>query len=713
MSDGRIVFKKPSEDIDTVTSAVLEEREDAGAVDDAAISQNVVHNPYLTMSIQKQRNMLPISKHKNQVLYALQKYRTVVIVGETGCGKSTQVPQFLMEAGWCADKRVIGITQPRRVAAVTLATRVADEQLCRLGSKVGFVVRFGGVTSDDTVIQYMTDGILLREMSADPLLLKYSVIMVDEAHERSVNTDLLLALLRRLQKVRYDLRVIVSSATLDAAYFRQFFELNETSDESKNTAVILSVEGSTYPVEIFYVEQPVPDYIKAAMTTVLRIHTKESSGDILVFLTGMDEVEAFCKELIEYSKKLQNVDRLWVVPMYSGLTQREQLRAFDSTPFGQRKVVVATNIAETSVTIPGIAYVVDCGFVKMRIADPANGIESLMLVPVSQAAADQRAGRAGRLRAGKCFRMYPEAEYKKLLTATVPEIQRCHLAPVILQLKTLGVANVVKFHYLARPRVKALATGFDLLHALGAVDNEGALTNPLGLKMCTLPLPPMHAKVLLSSEQFGCSEEILTILAMMQIQEPFDIPKNARHNAELTKREFSVAEGDHLTLLNVYHSFIKNNKSQKWCNQVHVNFKGLCRAENIRQQLKAYLKKNGMKMVSCKGLIGETERVRRCLLCGFFTNVARYGHDGRFHTIYETTSYAVYKGSAMMYRDKMPKWVVFTDVLQNSIRDISEIDPDWIQEVAPNFYDFGTNREVAAARGADRTREYESLADLN
>uniref|UniRef100_A0AC34F7D1 Uncharacterized protein n=1 Tax=Panagrolaimus sp. ES5 TaxID=591445 RepID=A0AC34F7D1_9BILA len=436
MTDSRIVFKKPSDDIDTVTTTVLEEREDGGNIDGGATSSIAVFNPYYTMSIQKQRSMLPIAKYKMQVLYAMERFRTVIIVGETGSGKSTQVPQFLMEAGWCSDRRLIGITQPRRVGAVTLATRVADEQLCRLGSKVGFVVRFGGVSSDETMIQYMTDGILLREMSSDPLLLRYSVIMVDEAHERSVNSDLLLALLRRLQKVRQDLRVIVSSATLDAAYFRQFFELNDGDDPTKDTAVIVSVEGSTYPVDIFYAEnvimvdeahersvnsdlllallrrlqkirqdlrvivssatldaayfrqffelndgddptkdtavivsvegstypvdifyaeKPVPSYAKAALSTTIDIHTKHPSGDILIFLTGQDEVEALCTDLKEQTRKLKNCDKLWIVPLYGGLSQKEQLRAFDSTPFGTRKVVVATNIAETSVTIPGIS----------------------------------------------------------------------------------------------------------------------------------------------------------------------------------------------------------------------------------------------------------------------------------------------------------------------------------------------------------------------
>lgn len=422
-------------------------------------------------------------------------------------------------------------------------------------------------------------------------------------------------------------------------------------------------------------------------------------------------MELFCRDLIEEAKRLKNCDKMWVVPMYSGLNQKEQLRAFDSTPFGTRKIVVATNIAETSVTIPGISYVVDSGFVKMKIADVRNGIESLMIVPVSQAAADQRAGRAGRLKPGKCYRLYTEQDFKKLLLSTVPEIQRIHLGPVILQLKTLGIQNVVKFNYIARPKVDSMVNGLDLLHALGAIDDEGNLTNPLGNQMCIFPLPPMHSKVLIASEKFGCSEEILTVLSMMQIQDVFENSKNLKHDSEIKKRDFSVMEGDHLTMLNIFNSFLDNKKSQKWCNQNYLNFKGLQRACNIREQLKSYMKKLKIKIISCKGLIGETEKIRRCLLSGFFTNVAKYGHDGKFHTIFESTSFNLYKGSSMMYREKMPQWVLFTDVLQNSIRDVSEIDPEWIKEVAPNFYDYGTQNEISS--GVRTDVDHDDIADLN
>ncbi|KHN77076.1 putative ATP-dependent RNA helicase DHX35 -like protein [Toxocara canis] len=386
---------------------VLEERLAESSVEVDSGCSIVYNNPYISLSIQQQRSRLPIFKNRNHILYLLEKYRALIIVGETGCGKSTQVPQYLMEAGWAADGRKIGITEPRRIAVVTLANRVAEERMTPLGEDVGYVVRFDDMTDEKTKIKYMTDGIILRELMSDPLLTQYSIIMVDEAHERSVNTDLVLGLLRKIMLVRNDLRVIVSSATLDAILFRDFLELNDTNDWSKDTATIISVEGHMHPVTIYYTKSGVPNYVQKTVETVIELHKNEPVGDILAFLTGQDEVEMACRQLIDAARQLKNVDKLWVVPMYGALPAREQLKAFDSTPYRKRKVVVATNIAEASVTIAGVAYVIDCGFVKMRALNTDNGIESLVTLPVSQAAANQRAGRAGRLRPGKCYRLYP------------------------------------------------------------------------------------------------------------------------------------------------------------------------------------------------------------------------------------------------------------------------------------------------------------------
>ncbi|VDL81617.1 unnamed protein product [Nippostrongylus brasiliensis] len=581
-----------------------------------------------------------------------------------------------MESGWTKDGRMIGITQPRKVAVVTLAARVAEEKETILGHDVGYTVRFDDVSDDQTKIKFMTDGILLRELLTDPLLSKYSVIMIDEAHERTCNSDILLGLLRKVLIVRPDLRIIVSSATLDAELFRDFFELNETDDSHLDTACIMSVEGRTHPVAIYHTKTSVPDYIKAAVETVIEIHKKEIPGDVLVFLTGQDEVIQVCEMLTDAYSNLRNVDKLWVVPCYGALPPREQLKAFDSTPHGTRKVVVATNIAEASVTIPGIAYVVDCGFVKLRAMNPDNGIETLMRLPISKSSAEQRAG-------------------------TIPEIQRCHLAPVILQLKALGIQNVHRFHYLSRPPSWSVINALELLYALGALDEKCMLTNPLGLRMSEFPLPPMHSKCLLTSGDFGCSEEIATIIAMLQVQDVFTVPPRNRHNAEEIKRRFAAEEGDHIALLNVYTMFLQNNKSKKWCSDHFLNYRGLCRAENVRSQLVRLLRRFEVPLVSVRGETGGTTMILRCLVSGFFSQAARYHYTGKYVTVKEEFPFNVYKGSVVMYKKNYPKWVIFTEVMQDSIRDLSVIEPHWLYELAPHYYEFGTDSEVARKRAKE------------
>ena len=370
--------------------------------------------PVFQLSNSGQR--LPIFKHRNHILYLVEQYQTVVIVGETGCGKSTQLCQYLFEAGWAASGRVIAVTQPRRVAAVTVATRVAEERAAILGQHVGYAVRFDSCCDDDvTRIKFLTDGLLIREMMSDPLLSRYSVIMLDEAHERTLHTDLIMGLLKKIQKKRPDLRVIVASATLDAEKMRDFFNTNDSEDPGKDTATVLTVEGRMYPVDIFHCSNPVPDYLKATVETVMKIHRSNQPGDILAFLTGQEEVNHVVSLLIDHAKQLaKDAIKMRVLPMYGSLPYADQIRVFDRTPNNCRKIIIATNIAEASITISGIVYVIDSGFVKLRAFNPCCSMEALVLVPVSQASAIQRAGRAGRMKPGKAYRLYTENAYSKL-----------------------------------------------------------------------------------------------------------------------------------------------------------------------------------------------------------------------------------------------------------------------------------------------------------
>uniref|UniRef100_A0A8C0I6P4 Probable ATP-dependent RNA helicase DHX35 n=1 Tax=Balaenoptera musculus TaxID=9771 RepID=A0A8C0I6P4_BALMU len=637
----------------------------------------VVYNPYAALSIEQQRQKLPVFKLRNHILYLIENYQTVVIVGETGCGKSTQIPQYLAEAGWTAEGRVVGVTQPRRVAAVTVAGRVAEERGAVLGHEVGYCIRFDDCTNPlATRIKFLTDGMLVREMMVDPLLTKYSAIMLDEAHERTLYTDIAIGLLKKIQKKRGDLRLIVASATLDAEKFWDFFNQNDTSDPARDTCVILTVEGRTFPVDIFYLQSPVPDYIKSTVETVMKIHQTEGDGDILAFLTGQEEVETVVSMLIEQARALGRTGmkrHLRVLPMYAGLPSFEQMKVFERVSRTVRKVIVATNVAETSITISGIVYVIDCGFVKLRAYNPRTAIECLVVVPVSQASARQRAGRGGRSRSGKCFRLYTEEAFDQLPQSTVPDMQRSNLAPVILQLKALGIDNVLRFHFMSPPPAQSMVQALELLYALGGLDKDCRLTEPLGMRIAEFPLNPMFAKMLLESGNFGCSQEILSIAAMMQIQNVFVVPSNQKSQAIRVHRKFAVEEGDHLTMLNVYEAFIKHNKNSQWCQEHFLNYKGLVRAVTVREQLKKLLVKF---QVPKKSSEGDPDPVLRCIVSGFFANAARFHSTGAYRVIYN-------------------------EVIQTSkyyMRDVTAIESAWLLELAPHFYQQGTHLSLKAKR---------------
>ncbi|XP_027277033.1 probable ATP-dependent RNA helicase DHX35 isoform X2 [Cricetulus griseus] len=626
----------------------------------------IIYNPYAALSIEQQRQKLPVFKLRNHILYLVENYQTLVIVGETGCGKSTQIPQYLAEAGWTAEGRVVGVTQPRRVAAVT----------------------------------FLTDGMLVREMMVDPLLTKYSVIMLDEAHERTLYTDIAIGLLKKIQKKRGDLRLIVASATLDAEKFRDFFNQNETSDPARDTCVTLTVEGRTFPVDIFYLQSPVPDYIKATVDTVVKIHQTEGDGDILAFLTGQEEVETVVSMLIEQARALARTGmkkHLRVLPMYAGLPSFEQMKVFERVSHSVRKVIVATNVAETSITISGIVYVIDCGFMKLRAYNPRTAIECLVVVPVSQASANQRAGRGGRNRSGKCYRLYTEDAFDQLPQSTVPEMQRSNLAPVILQLKALGIDNVLRFHFMSPPPAQSMVQALELLYALGGLDKDCRLTEPLGMRIAEFPLNPMFAKMLLESGNFGCSQEVLSIAAMMQIQNVFVFPSNQKSQATRVHRKFAVEEGDHLTMLNVYEAFIKHNKSSQWCQEHFLNYKGLVRAATVREQLKKLLVKFQVPKMSSEG---DPDPVLRCIVSGFFANAARFHSSGAYRTIRDDHELHIHPAS-VLYAEKPPRWVIYNEVIQTSkyyMRDVTAIESAWLLELAPHFYQQGTHLSLKAKR---------------
>ncbi|CAM8881828.1 unnamed protein product [Rhodiola kirilowii] len=626
------------------------------------------------LSIQDQRKSLPIYKLKKELIQAVHDNQVLVVIGETGSGKTTQVTQYLAEAGYTTRGK-IGCTQPRRVAAMSVAKRVAEEFGCRLGEEVGYAIRFEDCTGPDTVIKYMTDGMLLREILIDENLSQYSVVMLDEAHERTIHTDVLFGLLKKLLGRRKDLRLIVTSATLDAEKFSgYFFNCN-----------IFTIPGRTFPVEILYTKQPESDYLDASLITVLQIHLTEPEGDILLFLTGQEEIDYACQSLYERMKGLgKNVPELIILPVYSALPSEMQSRIFEPAPPGKRKVVVATNIAEASLTIDGIFYVIDPGFAKQNVYNPKQGLDSLVITPISQASAKQRAGRAGRTGPGKCYRLYTESAYRNEMSPTsVPEIQRINLGMTTLTMKAMGINDLLSFDFMDPPAPQALISAMEQLYSLGALDEEGLLTK-LGRKMAEFPLDPPLSKMLLASVDLGCSDEILTIIAMIQTGNIFYRPREKQAQADQKKAKFFQPEGDHLTLLAVYEAWKAKNFSGPWCFENFIQARSLRRAQDVRKQLLSIMDKYKLDVVSA----GKNfTKIRKAITAGFFFHAARKDPQEGYRTLVENQPVYIHPSSALFQRQ--PDWVIYYELVMTTkeyMREVTVIDPKWLIELAPRFF---------------------------
>lgn len=637
-------------------------------------SKDVSYGKRTNLSIEEQRRSLPVYQLRDELIKAVRENQILIVVGDTGSGKTTQITQYLAEEKF-ATKGMIGCTQPRRVAAVSVAKRVAEEAGCRLGAEVGYTIRFEDCTSPKTRIKYMTDGMLQREALLDPDMSQYSVIMLDEAHERTIATDVLFALLKKAAKRRPDLRLIITSATLDAEKFSEYFF----------KCPIMTIPGRTFPVEIMYTKEPEFDYLDAALMTVIQIHLSEPQGDILVFLTGQEEIDTSCEVLYERMKALgPDVPELIVLPVYSALPSEMQSKIFDPAPPGSRKVVIATNIAETSITIDGIYYVVDPGFVKINAYDPKLGMDSLVISPISQAQANQRAGRAGRTGPGKCYRLYTEQAYQaEMLPNTIPEIQRQNLSHTILMLKAMGINDLLHFDFMDPPPANTMLTALEELHSLLALDDEGLLTR-LGRKMADFPMEPSLAKVLIASVDSGCSEEMLTIVAMLSVQNVFYRPKEKQTQADQKRAKFNDVSGDHIMLLNVYTAWERNGHSRTWCVENFIQERSLKRAQDVRRQLVSIMDRYKHAIISCGP---QTDMVRKVLCSGFFRNAARKDPQEGYKTLIESTPVYLHPSSALF--GKAAEYVIYHTLLLTTkeyMHCVTTINPKWLAEAAPTFF---------------------------
>lgn len=633
------------------------------------------------LSIQETRKSLPIYQYRQQFLDALQEYQILVIVGETGSGKTTQLPQYLHEAGYTKGGLKVGCTQPRRVAAMSVAARVAEEVGVKVGNEVGYSIRFEDCTSDKTVLKYMTDGMLLREFMTEPDLAGYSALMIDEAHERTVHTDILLALVKDLARERPDLKLLISSATMNAAKFSEYFD----------DAPIFNIPGRRYPVDIYYTPAPEANYLAAAITTTFQIHTTQGRGDILIFLTGQDEIEAAEQELTETARKLGGrIKELVICPIYANLPSDLQAKIFEPTPEGARKVVLATNIAETSLTIDGIVYVIDPGYVKENIYNPASGMSNLVVVPCSRASANQRSGRAGRVGPGKCFRLYTKFAYmNEMDESTTPEIQRTNLNSVVLQLKSLGINELLDFDFMDPPPTEALIGALNQLFALQALNHKGELTK-MGRQMAEFPTDPMLSKAVLAADREGCVEEVLSIVSMLgEASALFFRPKDKKIHADSARNRFTVKEGgDHATLLNVWNQWVDSDFSPVWARENFLQQRSLTRARDVRDQLAKLCERVEVAPSTCGA--GNLRPIKRALTAGFFPNAARLQKSGDgYRTVKNNTAVWIHPSSVLMSVDPPEKMVLYFELVQTTkeyMRSVMPIEAGWLAELAPHFH---------------------------
>ncbi|KAK9509920.1 hypothetical protein O3M35_004807 [Rhynocoris fuscipes] len=629
-------------------------------------------------AIENQRKSLPIYKVRKRLLMEVEKNDTLILIGETGSGKTTQIPQYIHELKMEADG-IIGITQPRRVAAITVAQRVAQELGCGLGDEVGYCVRFEDTTSQRTKIKYLTDGMLLREAMIDPSLKAYSFIILDEAHERTIHTDILFGIVKDAQKKRVStnlkpLKIIVMSATMDVDHFSKYFD----------DAPVVYIEGRQYPVEVRYTIEPQDDYNFTCLVTIFQIHKEEPpKHDILVFLTGQEEIEAMTARVRAIAKDPHCPGpSLKVYPLYAALAASKQLEVFHPSSQNTRRVIISTNIAETSVTISGIRFVIDSGMVKQKMHHSSTGLDVLKVQRISQAQAWQRTGRAGREASGVCYRAYTKADFDSMSKTSTPEILRSNLSNVILQLLVLKI-NCATFDFLDKPPKDLIVEGIEQLRLLGAinmVDDIPHLT-ALGKDMALFPLDPKFSKIILSANEYGCLEEVLSIIAILSGESVFVNNLVKREEAAAAKSKFASSYGDHVTLLNIYRGYNSTTTKQAWCYENYLSSRNLEYATKVRKQLGDICRKCNIPMSTC----GQNfDKIRQCLITGFFMNLAELQRDKKYLTIGTRQTVTIHPSSVL--HGSLPHLVLYTELVQTGkcfMRYVTPVDPEWVQRISP------------------------------
>ncbi len=632
---------------------------------------------------------LPVSQHKDEIARAIQNHQVVIIAGETGSGKTTQIPKICLELGRGVAGQ-IGHTQPRRLAARTVAERIAEELGSPLGQAVGYQVRFTDVSADDTLVKLMTDGIMLTELARDRTLSRYDTLIIDEAHERSLNIDFILGYLRQLLPERPDLKVIITSATIDPERFAAAF----------GGAPIVEVSGRTYPVEVRYrpIEGGEDAEAGQAISDAIDELSAAGPGDILVFLSGEREIR-------DTADLLAGRDRLEVLPLYSRLSAAEQHKVF-ARPAGSytRRVVLATNVAETSLTVPGIRYVIDPGTARISRYSYRTKVQRLPIEPISQASANQRKGRCGRTADGICIRLYSEADFESRPAFTEPEILRTNLASVILQMAAIGLGDVPKFPFIDPPDARNIADGLTLLAELNAF-SDGRITG-LGRKLARLPVDPRLGRMILAADRNGCAREVLIIAAALSIQDPRERPADAQQAADEAHRRFADPDSDFTAYLNLWDYLAERQRElsssafRRMCRAEYLNYLRVREWQDLQGQLQRLAGDLGVTVTSSSA---ERSVVHLSLLPGLLSQIGmkveparqdasapsgpRAGRRPRAEYLgARNARFAIFPGSGLAR--KAPDWIVAAELVETSrlwARDVARIEPEWIEPLAAHL----------------------------
>lgn len=628
---------------------------------------------------------LPVAKRREEIMAAMRKHQVVIVVGETGSGKTTQLPkmayELAVEEG--RDGRV-GCTQPRRLAAATVAKRVAEEMGTGLGERVGYQVRFVEKVQDETSIKFMTDGILLAETQRDRQLRQYDTLIIDEAHERSLNIDFVLGYLKNLIRRRKDLRIVVSSATLDAGKFSEYFD----------GAPIVNVEGRTFPVEDFYLppHSDGEDLSRHVARAVEWVTDMDASGDVLIFLPGEREIRE-CADALEG----KNFPRTDILPLFARLGLDEQQRVF-STGGANRRVVLATNVAETSVTIPGIVYVIDSGLARVSRWNPARQIQRLQIEQISQASARQRRGRCGRVQEGICVRLYDEETHAAADEYTDPEIRRSSLAGVILRMKSLKLPDVREFPFLSPPSAKAISEGHRTLEEVGAMEKEGELTRT-GHQLARLPLDPRLGRMLIEAERRKVLDAVLVMVGGMSVMDVRERPQEKQTEADKAHQKFNDAESDFLTLLHIWSAVnefrekrrFKRNQLRKFCKQNFISFRRVMEWDQVVNELgrlvRDTLKVKTAPLPAERSQWGDEAEMHKSLLAGIPKQFGFWDKEKRTYRSTGGREFSVFPGSGL-FGKKRHEWLIAYELVETSrvfARKVALLDVRWIEEVVPHL----------------------------